>query len=114
MVNVTEERKQELLAAMPGTHEHLRTALGIGKDTLRLTLNALKSEGRCHIGAWEKRGNAVRGAKMLEVFHAGPGKDAPRAGGAAKSKQPKPEQVEKVVIRAARRDPLVEALFGPA
>lgn len=113
---VKEERKLAVLAAMPATRPQIAKKLKWSHDSVRLTVNVLRDEGRCHVGGWVKKGGLLRGGSPAAIYHAGAGEDVPKTA-EFMVLLPAPEKksaVQKIVNAAPHRDPMVAALFGPA
>ncbi len=69
------DRTDMMLRAMPGTVTEVMERTGVAKTTAKRWIGELRACGWVHVPKW-KRPEAQ--GKIAPVFHAGPGKDAPR------------------------------------
>lgn len=91
-----------VLAAMPATIAQICEATGLGDGLVREMIKLLRTEKRCHIGAF-----IYSALRPTRIYHPGPGVDAV-------SEPPSRPRVVQPPVCVFRRDPLVAALFGEA
>lgn len=101
---------------------------GLGRTTIWRHLKDLHEAGECHISGWQRVDN---GGPPMPIYKAGPGKDKPctlkpyteaqksrryrrkaRKNGSWEDRLSK-QRARHHADKPARRDPIVEALFGP-
>ena len=127
MTNSRQETRASVLAAMPGTQAEIRTRTGISQAAVSRWCNTLVDDGDAHIPKWLPPEHLGAWSPHYEP---GPGVNVERPGGKSarelsrisRRQRRKSGDWEDVKARErgrywakkpARRDPLVEALFGP-
>lgn len=114
----------------PGTQGELQARTGLSSGSICRHVHALHAEGAVHIARW-RRAYADTGAPFMAVYKFGPGKDAPkptpftvqetsaryrerqRKSGAWEDKKAQ-HRAYHWRKKAPQRDPLAQALYGPA
>lgn len=114
-------------AGLPGTPTAVLRKTGLGRTTIWRHITALHEQGECFISGWQR---CEYGGPATPIYSPGPGKDKPctlkplteaqksrryrrkaRKNGTWEDRL-KQQRARHHATKPARRDPIIEALFG--